>query len=105
MGWETLRLNSSRIEVAMNIYVLSHDGTLIVDNQRVNTYRWVNVSQHQVKKGMTSTPVIPENETGSTVRYGIEGKGHVTLRVLGNGLFRELSENETETQTIKIPRI
>ena len=105
MGWETLRLNSSGIEVAMNIYVLSHNGTLIVDGQRVNTYRWVSVSSHQVKKGMTSTPVIPKDETGSIVRYGVAGKGHVTLRVLGNSLFRELSEDEKETKTIQIPRI
>ncbi len=89
----------------MKIYVLSHDDTLIVDDQRVNTYRWVNVSSNQVKAGMTATPVIPENKAGDVVRYGIEGKGHVTLRVMGNGLLRELSDDEEETQTIQIPRI
>jgi hypothetical protein len=89
----------------MKIYVLSHDGNLIVDGQRVNTYRWVNVGHHQVKEGMTSTPVIPDDKAGSTVRYGIEGKGHVTLRVMEDGLLREISENEAKTQTIQIPRI
>ncbi len=89
----------------MNIYVLSQDATLIVDDQRVNTYRWVNVSPHQVQAGMTSTPVIPENKAGDVVRYGIGGRGHVTLRVMGNGLLRELSDDEGETQTIQIPRI
>lgn len=92
--------------MAMKIYVLSHDDTLIIDNQRVHTYRWVNVSGHQVKAGMTSTPVIPDDKAGSIVHYGIEGKGHITLRVLGNGLLRELSDDEEETvQTIQIPRI
>ncbi len=86
------------------VYVLSHDGNLVVDGQRVNTYRWVRVGPTQIKKGMTVAPVLPEDETGAIVRYGIVGKGQVSLRVTGNGLLRELSEDETETQTIRIPR-
>ena len=89
----------------MNIYVLSHDGNLIVDNQRVNTYRWVRVGATQIRPGMTSLSVLPEDKPGAVVRYGIVGNGQVSLRVMGNGLLRELTDDEDETQTIRIPRI
>ena len=89
----------------MVFYVLSHDGTLIVDGQRVNTYRWVRVGSSQIRNGMTVASILPEDKTGAVVRYGIVGKGQVSLRVLGNGLLRELSDDEDKTQTIKIPRI
>lgn len=89
----------------MNIYVLSHDGNLVVDNQRVNTYRWVRVSANQIMPGMTTVPVLPEDKPGTVVRYGIVGNGQVSLRVMGNGLLRELTDDEGETQTIRIPRI
>ncbi len=89
----------------MKTYVLSHDGTLIIDNQRLNTYRWVPVGQSQIRESMTVASVLPEDKPGAVVRYGIVGKGQVSLRVMGNGLLRELTDDEGETQTIRIPRI
>lgn len=89
----------------MNVYVLSHDGNVVVDNQRVNTYRWVRVGPSQIRERMTVASVLPEDKAGSVVRYGIVEKGQVSLRVMGNGLLRELTDDENETQTIRIPRI
>ncbi len=89
----------------MNVYVLSHDGNVVVDNQRVNTYRWVPVGQSQIKESVTVASVLPEDKPGAVVRYGIVERGQVSLRVMGNGLLRELTDDESETQTIRIPRI
>jgi len=89
----------------LTYYVLSHDSHTVVDNERVNVYRWVKIGATQIKEGMTALYALPDDKPGAVVRYGIEGRGPVLLRVKGDGTLRELSNDETDTSIIQIPRI
>ena len=91
----------------ISVYVLSYDDRVVHDDETLFVYRWVKVGWHQVKNGMSSVRAIPEDNPGDIVRYSIEDRGQVLLRVLGNGKLRELSKKEAESDIVKIkaPRI
>lgn len=89
------------------VYVLSFDSITVVDNTRLHVYKWVKVGSTQVKPGMEVRKTQPVEKPGDVVRYGLEDKGPTTLKVLGNGTLRELTDDEENSDIVKlrVPRI
>jgi len=91
----------------MTAYVLSYDGAIEIDGERLFIYRWVKVGWGQIKSGMSSRGIIPDDKTGEVVRYKIESKGETLLKILSDGRLRELTSLEKQSDNVKfqIPRI
>ncbi|MHA2063259.1 MAG: hypothetical protein ACXABY_02640 [Candidatus Thorarchaeota archaeon] len=91
----------------LSVYVLSYDSFVVRDNKKLFVYKWVKVGWQQVKAGMTSVPALPEDKPGEIVRYAIEERGYVLLKVMGDHRLRELTDTERESDIVKlrVPRI
>jgi len=91
----------------LSVYVLSYDSYIFKENQKLFIYRWVKVGWHQVKAGMSSVPMPPEDKPGEIVRYAVEDRGYLLFKIMGDGRLRELTDNEKKSDIVKlhIPRI
>ena len=91
----------------LSVYVLSYDTFTVVENIRLFVYKWVKVGWHQVHAVMTSVKTLPDHKTGEIVRYSVEDRGPILLKVLGNGNLRELTDDEKDSDIVQtqVPRI